>query len=176
MSFKKHALGQFCEKLLVNSGINNHLKVLLSGRNFLVANLAISLPNRSVKKDSNRKTGGVSLRPAGHQGRIDLLMHIDRHEHHRSAKGRTDHRQYKNKTLRYFLSVFPGAPFLGGPQTSPPLSHFPPPGNPSPAGRRRRRTAIPSHWTSQTCGSAKPGAGRFCGVNSKKLSTLGIGG
>ena len=34
----------------------------------------------------------------------------------RSTKNRTGNAQNKNKALRYFLSVLPGAPFLGGSQ------------------------------------------------------------
>lgn len=110
MGFEKDALGQFCEKPLVDFTIVNHFESLLSGWNMAVTRNSISFPNRSMKNDSNREAGWVDLRPAGHQSSIHLLMHINRYNFGFSAQSA----QYKNETLQYLLAVFPSTSFLGG--------------------------------------------------------------
>ena len=77
MGFEKNALGQFRKKLLVNFSIVNNFKALLSGRNRTFTVKAFPLPNRSMKKNANRKVGRVGLRSAGHQsahGTIGLML------------------------------------------------------------------------------------------------------
>ena len=57
MGFKKYRLGELGKKLLIDFRIANHFHVLLTGRDILIIDLAVTLPNDPIEHDTHFLAG-----------------------------------------------------------------------------------------------------------------------
>ncbi len=78
MGLQKHGFGELGKKLLINLRIADHFHILCSGRNVLIIDLAIPLPDDPVEHNADLLTGRFAVERTGHEGRGDLLMQIYR--------------------------------------------------------------------------------------------------